>query len=749
MDTQIASETEEAPGTPARIQSEAAPFRSPGAASQMSGTTARSSFRMVEADDLEPKFVLKHLRKLCDSSEEFLEHLAPDNGGVEDDYRNIHATLQQGSAYNEEITDFETELNVHLKHFRSEDEQEPNYINVRTLHRALFGTIGDPAASQSGLDLILFLVNLLVFAKHMIRSDRNAKDMWDALRRLDNTFPGQFMPSLIQGAKPTAAGESALLEDTFKLALELRTQLAILVLQSRIGPREFNPDNVLDEVFFRSESSQADDGSLLREWNVAALGGDDSPLPEFLEKIVVERIEEIREYFPTDEASIERGEVVDLEGLESRFPWEPTILRLLQWARLRHRELRKAIEELGGAMVIARNVKQAHENPQLATEQVEAPRELPRKKRTSFASDRRRSSRKFDPEAPVDLSVLSVLKARERDSGVHFEAIAAPQDQQEEVVQLPMVEAQDEPLLVEQQQDDWQPVLGDDENQLEQQQPVDQQIEEIEEQQPVEQEIEEVEEQPPVEQQIEDVEPQMEARKASGPPQNSLDLLKALKAVARSQKENRPVSIFDRQETAQRVEFGDGFDDTQPTPGPSNRAKEKQPAQPSSRKRPRSIDEDSDSEDAFETEDRANRMPDRRRNAPNAKRARINPVSSGAPTSHQPPRRPTHQEPEQEESVSETEAPDMTEEPPPNSFAAQQKLERENRYQVNPQGERKAPEKWSQEATEAFMQYMGIYPRKYSMILQHDKDQGPELLQNRTQINLKDKARNMAFTMIK
>ena len=241
----------------------------------------------------------------------------------------------------------------------------------------------------------------------------------------------------------------------------------------------------------------------------------------------------------------------------------------------------------------------------------------------------------------------------------------------------------------------------------------------------------------------------MEVPKESGPPQSSSALLKALKAVPNAQKENRPTTIFDRQPTAQRVEFGDGFDDTQPTPGPSNIAKGKQPAQPSSRKRPRSVVSDSESE-AFDAEDRSLRVPDRRRNVPVSKKARFNPVSSGAPTSHQPPRRLTQQEPEQEESVSENEAPDMTEdEPPPSSYAAQAKLAKLDRLQAPPQGERKTREAWSTEATEALMNYMGIYPCKYSTILQHDLDEGSGLLQNRTQVQLKDKARNMAINMIK
>jgi hypothetical protein len=743
MDTQV--DLDETPGTPERVQSEVPDlFRSPGAVSEMSGTTAITSFSMVEAEFLEPRFILKHLRKLCESAEEFLEHIAPDNAGIKEDMLNMQEIQKPDSDYTEEYRDYDVELNVHLKHFKSE---EHSYIHIRALHRALFGINGNEAASQSGLDLILYLTNLLVFAKNMIHSDRNAKESWDVLRQLDNTFPGQFMTSLCSG-NPASAVESALIKDTFQLALELRTQLTILVLDKSAGNDGFDPNEIVNEIFFRLEASQAVDGSLIRGWNILALGGDEASLPKEFRNDVMEEIDSIKQFFATDDESLQRGELVDLEGLWNNFPWQATILRLLQWVRLRHRELHAGIEELGGAAVIARNVKQALEEPQPPIEPVKAPsvpRESPRRKRTSFGRDRRRSSRKFDPNAEVDLRTIDALKAKERDSGVHFE-VNAPLQPQEEAVQQTMPEAEDDQTAVEYQPNDVQPVLGEDEEQREKQ--LDEQPEEQESQ-----------EQAPQEQQIEELEEQIEAPRLSDPPQSSAALLKALKAVSNPQKENRPLSIFDRHTTAQRVEFGDGFDESQPTPGPSTQSKGKQPAQSSSRKRARPVDDDDDEEDdsdAFESTDRGLRVPERRRNAPITKKVRIEPPSSSAPTSHQPRPRPSQQpEPEQEESVSETEAPDMTEQAPPqqappSSYRAQKELAEQNHRTVKSK-EPKVRQSWSIEAEDAFMNYMHKYPCKYSAILHHDKtgNGGLGLLQDRTQVNLKDKAFNMAANMIK
>ncbi|EUC43914.1 hypothetical protein COCMIDRAFT_27666 [Bipolaris oryzae ATCC 44560] len=737
IDTQLALDEIEPPGTPEHATPEIPmPFRSPGGISEMSGTTAISSFSMVEAEFLESRFIVKHLRKLCDSADEFLEHIAPSGATMPDDLRNIKEMQKPGSAYSEEYLDYEIELNVHLKHFKSEDH---SYIHVRALHRALFGIDKQTAASDAGLDLILYLTNLLVFAKQMIYSDRDDKTMWDVLRQLDNTFPAQFMRSLDPNAHPSGKGESRLYRETFLLALELRTQLAILVLQKLTDSLDFDPEETINEIFLRSESSQAVDGSPIRGWNTAALGGDECPLPQELQDQVVARLNEIQQYFLTDEDSLQRGELVELERLREKFPWEATILRLLAWVRLRRKELLGAIEDLGGAVAIARDVKKLYEEPQPVIEQANGPsnpQESPRRKRTSFGRERRRSSRKFDPNAAVDFRAIDMLKARERDSGVDFEVNPSRQDQSKEPAQHveeaegkkgeEQVQGEEEPLAEPSQQDDIQPILENDKQQ------------------------QQTEEEPQDHAQPEEVTEergnQSEEPAASNPPQSSAALLKRLKAVGKPQKENRPVSIFDRQVSAQRVEFGDGFDETQPTPGPSNTNKPKPPPEPSSRKRSRPTD-DSDSDDAFESEDRGLRVPERRRNAPISKRVRIDPPSSAPPPSHQPP---SQQPPEQAESVSEPEAPEMTEEIPSSNYQAQRQLAQENqRLQTRRyRNERKPRQAWSNEEEDALCEYMRMYPAKYSTILTYDKSNG-NFLDGRTQVNLKDKVRNMALNMIK
>ncbi|KAJ4335418.1 hypothetical protein N0V95_008897, partial [Ascochyta clinopodiicola] len=561
----------------------------------MSGTTAISSFSMIEAEFLEPKYILKHMRKLCDVAEEFLHHLAPENGSIEEDHRNMREMQKPGSDFVKDYQDFEVELNVHLKHFKSEEHK---YIHPRAVHRALFGSYNDVGALQSGVDLVFYLCNLVVFAKHMIHSDRSDKDIWNSLQQLDSTFPNQFMRSLITEGSSTAAGDSTLLEKTFELGLDLRTQLAILLMERSAHESEFNPDEVLDEVFAHSEASQGN-GDIIRGWNVAALGGEETSLSPLYRERVEQRLLEMQTFFLTDSQSLENGDTVDLDGLSTNFPWEATILRLLQWVRLRHREISESIDAIGGPTAILNNVKKAMETPQPASDETRpttAPRDSPRKKRPSLGRHRRRSSRKFDPNAPIDLRAIDALKARERDSGVHFDPkVLQPGEEFEQV-------AEEEEVAEQIGEHLSTAATAPDVAEAEREQNVQQQTSVEEDQQQGEATLVAGEED------FEDV----EKFHSSGPPKGTQDILSALKSVGPQGKENHKGSLFDRQVTAQRVEFGNGFDSSQPTPGPSTRVLDKgkqriDPPPSVSRKRARAAEESEDEDNAFEASERSTR----------------------------------------------------------------------------------------------------------------------------------------------
>ncbi|KAF2267944.1 hypothetical protein CC78DRAFT_32782 [Lojkania enalia] len=716
VDSQLA--IHEAPQTPTHSQKEVVvPHRSPGTVSEMSGTTAISSASQFEAEDLESRFILRRLRTLYTTSEEFLAHLVPDDGQRAHDAARIQEMQKPDSNFNKDYRFYESDMNLHLSHFRHGHSE---YVSLRAVHRALMGLDRDPSSMRSPIDLLLYKANLLHFAKQGITLDREKEDTWNFLLRHDKIFPSMLLSALIprdNGNIERQPGESVLLEETFEWGLELRTQLFIVALERALDkPNEspLDPDGLLEDIFLQSSSDGND--FVTRGWDIPGLGGKSSQLPEVLSDKIIERVEAIRKHFPTDTQSLEHGRTVDFEELTAEFPFDDFVLQLLHWVRLRNREIEGSVRILGGITPIVRMIEgeasQSNDSRQHPAAKLSG---TPRKKRVSFGRDRQRSSRKFDPRAPADPRALDALFAKEDallaedNRGEHPNP--RNEDRNAEAIQK-------NPIIELREHDEWEPTPNGDEPQ-----------------------------------------PKSlgtQVPSASDPARTKEESLKIVLDGRKQDKENRG-GFFASQPNAERIEFGSGFEETQVIAGPSNKSKGKQPQRESPRKRRRPVD-DEESDDGFETEQRNARVQERRHNAPVIKKVRLGP-SSSAPTSHQPAAGDVDEDyipNEQEDSLSEREAPEMTEEAPqeapPSSYALIKSQARSNRtipIRREHRTSRKPRVDWTEEAEIAFIEYMGLYPHQYSRILEHDKSTGRHLLEGRSQVNLKDKARNMAVNMIK
>lgn len=764
VDTHTNIGIQDMPTSPSKPATQtSAPRRSLGAVSEMSGTTAISSFTLVEAETLEPRFIIRHLPRLHDEALEFLDHLVPAEGDMRDDVRCIQLLQDQTSDFSADYNDFDRQLRTRLVHYRGQHHQ---YIHLRAVHAALFGANRDTVAAHTGLDLVLYQANLIVFAKTLMPLEQHDKSTVEVLRELDNSFPSLFLPTLTLGidTPDSISGESTLLQETFELALELRTQLAIMSLSRGSADDSFDPDAALDELFFNPSSDSTQQIGLIRGWNTSALGGEEFALPDEFVQQVITRMAAIRDFFSTEEGSQGQEGTISLDGLAEEFPWTALILRLMAWVRARNQEIMATIRRYGGVDGTLSRVKAERDRSTAAAETIRRVSQLsPRKNRSSFGRNRRRSSGKFDPNAEVDTEVLSRLMAREgavQASSLEDVASLGPIAQETQSV----VEDEHEDVEARTQQNDGRENLinisdktvGDEQMESE----------------VVPRPMPEASQQPRSVSAAELSNPsQLPSSGSSRPPRSTNDFVSILKETRASDKENRGTSLFERQANAQRVDFGDGFGDSQSTPGPSRSQptagptrKGKEPKLPSPKKRKIveiSHDDDDDEDDAFETEQRSANVERRRENAP--KRVRIDPMLPGAPPSHQPQVRDDgnefrpiedFQQPENEE-PSEPEAPEMTEDAPPRStFDDIKSLARANTI-YKP---RRAKKAWSVVEEEALIMYMSDFTRQYSRILAVDKAsrrkyfhvlENGEWVAQRSQVDLKDKARVMAKNMIK
>ncbi|OAX81486.1 hypothetical protein ACJ72_04171 [Emergomyces africanus] len=161
------------------------------------------------------------------------------------------------------------------------------------------------------------------------------------LSDLDDYFPTFFMSSFLlpeeNGMKQP--GQSALLAETFQLGLEIRTQRAIAELRSEQTSLEFVPDVVLDDIFTTTRNSE-NEVETLRGWEINGLHADSDDISDQFRDKVNERRESIRKYFDTDKS----GPFVHFTPLESSFPWSQFVAQTAKWIRMRADEIDAQLE---------------------------------------------------------------------------------------------------------------------------------------------------------------------------------------------------------------------------------------------------------------------------------------------------------------------------------------------------------------------------------------------------------------------
>ncbi|EEH41917.1 hypothetical protein PAAG_03838 [Paracoccidioides lutzii Pb01] len=172
---------------------------------------------------------------------------------------------------------------------------------------------------------------------------KNTSFMEDHFWELDELFPTFFISSFEsqeddEFPKP---GQSALLAETFKLGLEIRTQLAINYLRSeQESSSKFDPFELLAEVFMVS-TDEGDEVEKLRGWQLGGLDAEYGKISDQFLNETHERLTAIQECFVS-------GNVVspvDFAKLESAFPWSDFVTQAAKWIRMRVNEIDEELEE--------------------------------------------------------------------------------------------------------------------------------------------------------------------------------------------------------------------------------------------------------------------------------------------------------------------------------------------------------------------------------------------------------------------
>lgn len=185
-------------------------------------------------------------------------------------------------------------------------------------------------------DAIIQLANLSEIMANLFPTQWQSQKAEDALAHMQKFFPAPFMNGISNQSPRNSPGQSMLFEETVELALELRTQYVIRLLHDHFSDDNFDPDEITRVIFF------ADDH--FRGWNLDGLQDEHGNLPRELSSHVQNRVNALREHFSQD-----LPQSANIQTLRTRFPWTSFLDRLAKWAAARATELKTEVRSRGGA----------------------------------------------------------------------------------------------------------------------------------------------------------------------------------------------------------------------------------------------------------------------------------------------------------------------------------------------------------------------------------------------------------------
>lgn len=305
--------------------------KSPGGVSAFSGTTARTSHSAQDLSDLNTETLLDVFLDLSRASDKLLKCLMPRE--ISEAFVHAHmAQLQtKNSSANKNFNRLATTLSVNKEVYASE-----SYIRVQEVLQTLVGN-NQEARTDTGPwrpDALIQKANLAHLASSILSRSWRTQDS-RVVEELEEAFPSSFIEGFVN-SETLQAGFSELVDETFELALAIRTQYAIMLLARHARQPNFDAGTVAAEIFLQ-------DGRSLRGWDIPSLRARD--LHAEAKATVRSRFRIFSDTFANSGEDFLAG----IELLQSLFPWSTFILQAVTWIDLRLKELDRQIADCQGA----------------------------------------------------------------------------------------------------------------------------------------------------------------------------------------------------------------------------------------------------------------------------------------------------------------------------------------------------------------------------------------------------------------
>ncbi|KAI9749517.1 MAG: hypothetical protein M1835_001537, partial [Candelina submexicana] len=312
---------------------------SPGRQSNFSGTTALTTHSAQELAELDPLLIVEALEDLSDSSTKVLKIVTPTDPSAPSPSVVAKELKLPGSRTAKRLSRLEAAFKSHADHFGNE-----TYINNSIILRALTGlrSAEDLEEGPWRPDPLLEKANITTLVTKVLTAERESPDTSSTIEQLDRAFPVPFQRGFATASN--TSGTSNLIEQTLKLALNIRTQLLIIMLFNNQSEPNYDPDSILRQVFFESFEK-------LKGWEMD-LGDGIGKLPKRYENQVDDRLTEIRNCFLESSQAVMSGDSADLEQLDAKYSWPDFLVEVVTWAGLRLDEVERQIHQQGGVKQI-------------------------------------------------------------------------------------------------------------------------------------------------------------------------------------------------------------------------------------------------------------------------------------------------------------------------------------------------------------------------------------------------------------
>ncbi|KAG0650230.1 hypothetical protein D0Z07_3293 [Hyphodiscus hymeniophilus] len=331
--------------------------QSPGHLSQISGTTAitsasvQSSYSATEVNNLDLTMVVEVLPGLWFSSLQLLSLLAPENATTESVESIVRQLKVPGSSLAKVLKHREDKFDLDKETLGKDD-----YIRSSFILQKLYNSSFEPGMPRP--DAVLHAANLATLVKNLLVAPKEATSTFNFFSNLDTWFPESF---ITQFEDNLDFGNSTMRDESFALALEIRTQYAVAcLLHHKSSEHEWHPDEILVEPFFENILEYTPGLPRFEDYmkngkikNLMRAGPENT---ETQNEQIRKRAEEIHNTFRQSEVAARADDLVDFDRLEKRFPWSTFLFDAVQWIRNRLDEVEASIFQQGGVEKLVKSL---------------------------------------------------------------------------------------------------------------------------------------------------------------------------------------------------------------------------------------------------------------------------------------------------------------------------------------------------------------------------------------------------------